>query len=273
VALGAPSKQKLREIVGIVLVHNEDRFVRQAVRNAWDFCDRIFLFDHRSEDGTRDLLRGISEASNGKAPFHEIAHPRESHDVLKPLVGTATWVFGVDGDELYDPARLRAFRPRLLAGEFDAHWMVLGNVLHCDRVDAGDSHASGYLAPPSRSITKLYNFSAIESWDGDTPERLHGGAPVFRKGFDELSKRRLEEEYSWEDSPLRCLHACFVPRSSRDSRSSTRENIMETFRGGWTNRIKRLARRLARNPETSDWKRDRYARGDKVTVPADPFFA
>lgn len=272
-ALGFASEKKLREIIGIVLVRNEDRFVRQAVRNAGSFCDRIFLCDNQSLDGTADILRAISNESGGKAQFHAIAHPRESHELLKPFAGTATWVFGVDGDELYDPAGLEAFRPRLLDGEFDAHWMVLGNVLHCDRLDPSDSQASGYLAPPSRTITKLYNFSAIESWNGDTPERLHGGQPVFRRGFDERSKRRLEAEYLWEASPLRCLHACFVPRSSLDSQGSTRENIMETFRGGWTNRIKRLARRLAGNPETSDWKLQRYARGPKVTVSAQPFFA
>ena len=260
-------------IIGVVLVRNEDRFVRQAVRNAWGFCDRLLLVDHQSEDGTVGILREFAAEPDGKATFHSIAHPRESHALLKPFVGTDTWVFGVDGDEIYDPRGLHAFRPRLLAGEFDSHWMILGNVLHGDRVDARETSASGFPSPPSRSITKLYNFAAIDSWEGDTPERLHGGNPAFRDGHHERDKRQLQLEYSWDESPLRCLHACFVPRSSLDVAGVTRENIMETYRGGWTNRIKRLARRLAGIPETSDWKRERYARGERLTVSAEPFFS
>ena len=263
----------MKTIVGIVLVRNDDRFVRQAVRNAWEFCDRILLVDHQSGDGTAGILREFAAGSSGKAAFHAVAHPRESHVFLKPFVGTDTWVFGVDGDEIYDPRGLQSLRPRLLAGEFDSHWMILGNVLHCDRVDARDNMASGFPSPPSRSITKLYNFAAIDSWDGDTPERLHGGNPAFRGGFHEQDKRQLQLEYSWQESPLRCLHACFVPRSSLDEAGATRENMIEIFHGGWTNRIVRLARRLAGVPTTSSaWKRDHYARGERLTVPAGPFF-
>ena len=262
----------MKRIMGIVLVRNEDRFVERAVRNAWDFCDRLLLVDHKSGDGTAGILKNLAGEPSGKAAFHAISHPGESHDLLKPYIGTDTWIFGVDGDELYDPQGLRAFRRRLLAGEFDAHWMILGNVIHCDQLDIAGGHASGFSSPPSRSITKLYNFAAIDAWEGDTPERLHGGKPEFRRGFDGQEKRQLQLEYSWEESPLRCLHACFVPRSSLDQAGAARENIMETFRGGWRGRIKRLARRLAGCPEISDWKRERYARGERVSVSTAPFF-
>ena len=262
----------MKQVIGIVLVRNEDRFVERAIRNAWDFCDRLLLVDHKSEDGTVGILKQLAGEPSGKASFHAISHPRESHDLLKPYAGTDTWVFGVDGDEIYDPQRLRAVRERLLAGEFDAHWMILGNVLHCDRIDLEGAQASGYSTPPSRSITKLYNFSAIDAWAGDTPERLHGGSPEFRKGFDGQEKRQLQMEAAWEEAPLRCLHACFVSRSSLDQPGTARENIMETFGGGWKGRIKRFARRLAGSPETSDWKRERYARGERVSVSTGPFF-
>ncbi len=262
----------MTQIIGIVLVRNEGRFVRRAVGNVLEFCDRLILADHRSGDGTPEILKEIADGHPGKASFHEVSDPRESHDFLKPFVGTDTWVFGVDGDEIYDFRGLERLRPRLLAGEFARHWMILGNVLHCDRLDLHDGRASGFPSPPSRSITKLYNFAAIDSWEGDTPERLHGGEPMFRKGFDGQEKRQLQTEYSWEESPLRCLHACFVPRSSRDQDGASRENIMETYRGGWTARIKRLARWLAGRREASDWKRERYARGERMTVATAPFF-
>jgi len=261
-----------QRVIGIVLVRNEERFVRQAVLNGLALCDRMLLLDHGSSDGTREVLEELATQEAEKMMFRSIRHPRESHELLKPYVGTATWIFGVDGDEVYDPLGLQAFRARLLAGEFDSHWMILGNVLHCDRVDADENLASGYLAPPSRSITKLYNFAAIDSWDGDTPERLHGGRPVFRGGFSGQDKRRLELEHAWDESPLRCLHACFVSRSSLDSGVESRENIMETYCGGWTNFLKRWGRRMLGHQETSDWKRQRYARGGRVEVSTRPFF-
>jgi hypothetical protein len=82
----------------------------------------------------------------------------------------------------------------------------------------------------------------------------------------------LELEYAWESSPLRCLHTCFMPRSSADASVQSRENIMETYRGGLTNRIKRTLRRLLCKPEKSRWKRERYMRGESVCVDATPFF-
>jgi len=260
------------QIIGIVLVRNEDRFVRRAVLNVLEFCDRIFLVDHGSEDLTASILKRVVEEHPGRVSFHAIRHPRESHEILKPFVGTAAWVFAVDGDEIYDPAGLGAFRLRLISGEFDRHWMILGNVHHCERFDPGRGEAEGFATPPCRSITKLYNFAAIRSWDGDTPERLHGGAPDFLPGFDEQNKRQLQLEYGWENSPLRCLHMCFVPRSSLDREAgSSRENIMETYCGGWTNRVVRSLRRLCAMPEKSDWKRERYARGERLVVPTAPF--
>ena len=36
-------------------------------------------------------------------------HAGDSHTLLEPYAGTDTWVFGVDGDELYDAARLARF--------------------------------------------------------------------------------------------------------------------------------------------------------------------
>ncbi len=259
------------QIVGIVLARNEETFVRRAVENATAFCDRWIFADHGSRDATPDIFRELASGLPA-AGFHALQHPAESHRLIEPLAGTNTWVFGVDGDEIYDPAGLRAFRSRLLSGEFQSHWMVLGNVLHCDRLNPGANEASGFLAPPSRSITKLYNFSAIDTWGGDTPERLHGGTPVFRRGYREQDKRQLHLELSWEASPLRCLHTCFVPRSRLDAAGATRENIMETYRGGWINRIRRLVRRAAGAPELSGWKRERYMRGPRVTVPTEPFF-
>ncbi len=254
------------EILGIVLVRNEDRFLETALRNAAGFCDRFLLFDHQSADRSPQILEDFARGHAG-SEFRRILHPAESHEAIRPLAGKPVWIFGVDGDEIYDPDRLTSFRARVLSGEFDDFWMVMGHCLHTERIR--DGQATGFMAPPSRSITKLYNFAAIDAWPGKSVERLHGGRPVFRSGFDASRKKLLFEESSWDDSPLRCLHACFCRRSSLDSvNSGIRKNIDELYnRPSLVSRIRKLLQGRA-----SGWKMEKYRRGGRVTVGAPPFF-
>ena len=243
------------QIIGILLVQNEECYVQQVIDNIIPFCDRLFLVDHKSQDGTLPILENFQKKYPEKISLHQIHHPRESHDLLKPFAGTASWIFAVDGDEIYDPERLPVFRKRLLSGEFDDAWMILGNVLHVEELS--ETIASGYMAPPSRSITKLYNFSAIESWHGDTLERLHGGNPVFRPGFHEQKKRKLFVENTWEEASFRCLHLCFISRSHLIL-NKIRKNIMEIYPNRRTTRIRnRITTLLTRIFHTDHLRRPR----------------
>lgn len=271
-------------IVGSVLVRNEDVFVEPAVRNAAAFCDRIHAVDHVSSDATWEILQALAREYE-HVDARRARHARVSHELLEPYVGTDTWVLRIDGDELYDPAGLALMRGRLDDGEFRGVFRVLGNVLHALELDEDDLTASGYLSPPSRPISALYNLAAVESWTG-CPERLHAGDPVFRAGYDWGSVEPLYERRSWEDSPLRCLHACFLRRSSGDSDGAWRHNLGElgAYRRGALGTAERVVRTVVRRPAGdprqvamrragSGWKQEKYRRGDVVTVDASPFFA
>jgi len=256
----------MAQILGITLVRNEDRFLESALEATRGFCDRYLLFDHQSTDQSRRILDQFA-TSGPAAKVETITHPSISHDALRPLAGDPLWVFGIDGDEVYDRERLLELRPRLLAGEFNDSWMIVGNCLHADRLT--EDQASGFLAPPSRSVTKLYNFAAIDAWPGKSMERLHGGTPVFRPGYDAQKKHNLAD--SWDASIFRCLHLCFLARSRFDSKKSgPRKNIDELY-----NRVlpAPLARLLARFLPGKSWKDDRYRRGSRVAVSIKPFFS
>lgn len=259
------------KIIGIVLVHNEDLFVRQAVENIACFCDTLILCDHQSTDGTKTIL-GELAARLPHAELHQIRDPAESHHLLKKFAGTNAWVFGADGDEIYDPAGLMRMRNRLLRGEFSDSWAVFGNVLNVTALDPTGRHAAGHLSPPCRSMTKLYNFVAIDSWDGFCPERLHGGTPRFRKGYSALSRCALNESVAWEDADFRCLHLCFVRRSSSDTEESVRANLMEIQGGSRLSRIMARVYSLLGIPRRPKWKNERYRRGPVVRVSAESFF-
>jgi hypothetical protein len=263
------------QIVGIVLVHDEDVFVEQAIRNVAGFCDVIHAVDHVSSDGTWEILRRL-ERQLGSVHVRRTHRAGDSHTLIEPYASTASWVFGVDGDEIYDPGRLAGFREQLLAGAYDHAFKVASNVVNCVELDRERQTAKGYPSPPSRSITKLYNFAAIESWTGDGAERLHGGSIVFRPGYDERSVDNIGERLSWDESPLRCLHMCFLPRSSCESEAvETPRPILEQsgmHDRSWRGALKRLVRPPRAPAETADWKREKYMRGDLVTVDATPFF-
>ncbi len=259
-------------IVGIMLVRNEDLFVRQAALNVRGFCDELLAVDNMSDDGTPTILRALESESSGRLKYHRAADPGVSHGLVAGLAGTDTWVFGVDGDEIYDPKGLRRMRARMEAGEFDRDWVIFGNVFNLASIEPDHSLASGYLSPPCRSMTKLYNFNAINAWYGPCRERLHGGRVVFRPGFDESKRRNLHEQTDWKHADFRCLHTCFLRRSIAEPQEpGPRRNIMDKHAWGWRKIFKEFSR-LARGLPLSNWKLERYARGPLVTLPVDMFF-
>ena len=206
-----------------------------------------------------------------RASFLAIQNPSESHALLEPLAGRDCWVFGLDGDELYDPHGLSRLRAGILAGEFQSHWMRLGHAFHVAELETSAFSARGYSSPPCRSMTKLYNFAAIESWSGPAPERLHGGTIKFRDGYSDGHRKMLLEECSWEDADFRCLHLCFLRRSSLDQNDLLRPNIMDKAGEGWISSAKKFLR-LQNEPLSSVWKRERYGRGPLSEVDTKPFF-
>jgi glycosyltransferase involved in cell wall biosynthesis len=268
------------QLVGISLVRNEDRFIRRALRNVADVCDRILVADHMSTDGTREILADLRRELD-HLEVRRIRHSADSHSLIEPFAGTDTWILSVDGDELYDPEALPRFRRELEEGVHADVFRVRPAGLHCDELDEARGLAAGYLSPPGRPLVGALNFGAIESWSGVRDERLHGGDVVFRPGFGWDSWRHLGDERGWEASPLRDLHVCFVRRSSDDPEvvpPTGRPNLGETraFRRGALGPFERALRRmLRRSPpqsrQTSEWKAEKYRRGERVTVDASLF--
>jgi hypothetical protein len=266
-------------IVGSVLVRNEDVFVERAIRNVVEFCDEIYAFDHVSEDRTWAILRDLAREFDHLEVRRSPRSP-DSHKPLERFAGKDVWALGVDGDELFDPAALARLRGLLLAGEHSDVFRLKGHVLNCEELDRERGTASGYMSPPSRPVTKLFNLAAVESWAGSS-QRLHDGNPEFRPSYHWGSMRYLSESLDWDEDPLRCLHMCFLTRSSRDGDlPRTRKNITESgFRDrSWLGTVKRRLRPPVVPPQAaelhragSDWKQDWYARGERVTVDAAPF--
>lgn len=256
------------QIIGSVQVRNEDVYVEQAVLNILDFCDKIIITDHRSSDHTFEICKRLADA-HPKIELKSIQSPREAAIAIEPYFGTNTWIFGVDGDEIYDPQGLVSMRKYLLDGAFSKDFCIFGNVLNVTSLNLKRKMARGYLAPPSRSMTKLYNFSMIESWK-NCPERLLGNELTFKEGFNADLRRYLHMELGWEESYFRCLHMPFMKRSTTQKirLSRTRLNPDELNRISleksiiW--KLLRMAKLQVMNFLGMDWKNQKYRRGPRV---------
>lgn len=263
------------KINGIVLIKDEDLFIEQVLINILSFCDRIIIADNRSRDNTTKISRSFSDRHRHISYFN-IASPSVSHDLIKPYAGTKSWIFGVDGDELFDPIGLAKLKAKLVAGAFKDQWMILGNVLNVIKFDRQSMTASGYLAPPCRSMTKLYNFHLIKTWEGPCSERLHGGQIDFKNGYGRDLRFDLFRKSTWEDALFRCLHMCFLRRSSLEPTDAAqlcaRKNIAELELEKLPRKMLTNIRKIMRIPETSTLKREKYMRGDLVEKDVASFF-
>lgn len=255
------------KIVGVVLARNEERFLRCAILNILPVCDEFLVFEHRSQDNTLEILEELAREES-KIQVLRISDPSESHEALEKYAGEKVWVFAVDGDEIYDPERTKEFTDTLRKGAYADTFQIKGNVLHVDEWNG--SQVAGYLGPPSRAMNKLYNFSLLQSWRGGF-ERLHGGEICFREGMPGRKRIEISDEFSFEDSPFRCLHLVFLRRSSWTGDGGVRPNIADQIFAGRVKRFWWALRGRIGFPVDSPGKLKNYRLGERVWVNAAPF--
>ena len=262
----------MTRIIGSVLVRNEDIFVERALLNIVDFCDEILVQDHQSTDRTPQILESLA-ARFPKIKVEKISDPKESSRAIAHFAGTPAWIFGVDGDEIYDPEGLRRLRTELLAGQYDDWWVIFGNVLHCSAVDVAAKRATGYLTPPSKSMTKLYQYRLLKSVDPDALLRLAGRHDVFHDPAMIQRRLNLHEQHPWEEAWFRCLHTCFMPRSSLDCsiRDCARECQRDLQLDQAMEESRRAAFSVSIRSSPISWKNTAAARPSRSTSAA--FFA
>ena len=260
------------QVVAVVLLHNEDVFAERVIRNVAAFCDRIHVADHMSSDDTWEIVSELARELD-HVDAVRIENAGRSHDLVAPYVGTHTWVINPDGDEIYDPEGLARLRTLLAEGRYDYAFRLVPAMLHALALDEEAGTASGYLSPPARSGGKLFNFNAITSWTDVYRQCLHEGEFAFKPGWSWESVANLGDEFGWEGNPFRCIHACFLRRSSRDREDVVRLNPIEayTHRRDAIGRAQLMLRRVRPRRRTTPWKLEKYRRGPVVTRDAAPF--
>lgn len=258
--------------MGIALLKNEEYFTFWSIASAVEFCDEFIVVDNESTDRTPEKVE-VLRAIFPRITVHRAADPNTSHRYVEEFAGKDVWVFGVDGDEVYDPEGLARLRPRILGGEFDAWWRLDGHMLHAASVDLDGGTADGFSTPSSPSGTKLFNFRALESWREPARERLHGHSMQFRRGWSGDDILRLFERAPWDGCDLRCLHLCFFPRTSIDDLAPAHRPNPSDLRARGIRKAHTLLKNFLARPFSRDatYKTRRYRRGPLVTADISAF--
>ena len=268
------------QFVGSVLVRNEDVFLERAIRNAAGFCDRMHVLDHMSDDGTPAILHALADEL-GTLDVRRSTFSGDSHKPLEPYAGTPTWVLVVDGDCIFDPdgPRPPAREPR--PGRARRRLPVAGARAALRRDRRRERHrvrVHGAALASDRAALQLRRPGVVDGCH----QRVHGGEPVFRPGYEWHSVRDLTESAEWDagSAALR-PHLLLAPL---DCRSRVRgAGATEPQRAArlppWPPRtLRRAVRRPALDPRVQElhrqglnWKQAKYRRGPRVTLDAAPF--
>ena len=206
------------KIIGIMLVKNEDIFIKKSILNIIKFCNKIIILDNLSTDNTYEIIKNIKIKFPNKIEYSKITKISSSHKYVESYANKKNWIFRVDGDEIYDKKKLLILKKKIK--KFNNYWMLGGVSLNCTELD--NKFAKGFLSPPSMTGGVLFNFNAIKSWKNCRTERMHFGDIIFKNGFNHNKIKFLGN--SWSNSVLRNLHLCFLKRSSKDKEDIVARN-------------------------------------------------
>lgn len=109
-------------VAGMLRVKNEARWIVPVVNALLPVCQRVYVLDDHSDDGTFELLDAMPKVAVYPSPFEGLDETRDKNYLLGMIRKSEwDWVLHVDGDEeLYQPDV-----PALLSAMANAHHHAL----------------------------------------------------------------------------------------------------------------------------------------------------
>jgi glycosyltransferase involved in cell wall biosynthesis len=93
------------KIFGMMRVRNETRWIRDSVDSALAVCERVFVLDDHSGDGTAEICAAMGDRVTViPSPFEGLDEARDKDFLLAQVVkgGPPDWVLALDGDEVLE---------------------------------------------------------------------------------------------------------------------------------------------------------------------------
>ena len=115
-------------IFGALRVKNEGRWIQMVVRSILPLCERVFVLDDNSTDGTPDLCEALGEQVTVIRKTTSVLDESLDKEMLLSRVMACVsdihlrgnprspfWALAIDGDELLDPSGIPPLRAHLQA--------------------------------------------------------------------------------------------------------------------------------------------------------------
>ena len=133
------------KIIGIILVKNEDIFIKNSINKIIKFCDKIIILDNYSTDQTYEIIKNIKNKFPNKIEHSRIIKISQSHKYIESYANKKNWIFQVDGDEIFDEKRLLILKKDIKKNKYNNFWRLGGVSLNCTELD--NKFAKGFLSP------------------------------------------------------------------------------------------------------------------------------
>jgi len=94
------------KIFGIAVMKNEADIVRPLLEHSRTWCDRIFVYDNGSSDGTWEIVQELADEvvvpwKSEDIPFHNNLRSRVFHEFRHEASEGDWWCYRLDADEFY----------------------------------------------------------------------------------------------------------------------------------------------------------------------------
>jgi glycosyltransferase involved in cell wall biosynthesis len=100
-------------IVGMMRIKNEGRWIDKVLRSMMPVCERIYILDDHSTDDTVAICRRFSHVTLWESEFDGLQETRDKNWLLSKIeerVPAGTWVIAIDGDEEIAPGGAEIIR-------------------------------------------------------------------------------------------------------------------------------------------------------------------
>jgi Glycosyl transferase family 2 len=98
-------KRPAHEFVAMLRVRNESRWIEEVVRSTFQICERLFVLDDHSTDGTPDICRALGpRVTVFDSPFAGLNESRDKNWLYDQIVRACRpeWILCIDGDEVLE---------------------------------------------------------------------------------------------------------------------------------------------------------------------------
>lgn len=208
--------------VAMLRIKNESRWIEEVIRSTFQLCDKVFVLDDHSSDGTKDMIRRIDDrVVVFNSPFEGLNEARDKNWLYDEIIRYCKpeWILCIDGDEVLEGSAGEAIRRGIAEHpEVDA-WALkiefLWNARNQVRTDRiyGDFWRPSLFRPLHEDPTKPDSAALLREFRfQSTPFGRHVNGDKPNLHCSSVPQRRI---HGFKRIPARLKHYGYMQRDWR----------------------------------------------------------